>query len=95
MSADLFAQMIFGSETNVESGYRITELLKQLFWKENMNQEHNAKHPHRGRRVRESVESDHNSVTLMNPLAAPKSQSLNHSEGWIPPHLAQSSSHPR
>ena len=43
---------------------RITELLMQLFWKENTNEVHNAKHPDRGRRVRESVESDTSSTTL-------------------------------
>lgn len=55
---------------------RITELLTQLFWKENTNEAHNAKHPDRGRRVRESVESDQSSTTMNSPTISDYSRSI-------------------
>ncbi|KAL2038213.1 hypothetical protein N7G274_009161 [Stereocaulon virgatum] len=45
---------------------KIIELLKQLFGRQNMHGAHNAKHPDRSHRTRESVESD---ATLMNTSA--------------------------
>ena len=43
---------------------RLAELLQQLFWRQNQYSAHNANHPDRGRQIRESVESDHSSVTV-------------------------------
>ena len=59
--------------------FRITEMLKQLFWSQNTNEEHNAKYPDRGRRGRESVESDPSSPTTL----------MNSSEPRNPLHLHQ------
>ena len=44
--------------------HRLVELLQQLFWRQNIYSAHNANHPDRGRQIRESVESDHSSVTV-------------------------------
>ncbi|KAL6719455.1 hypothetical protein ACLMJK_003695 [Lecanora helva] len=45
--------------------FRIIDLLKQLFWSQNMNEQHNAKYPDRSRKKQDGVDSDHSPTTLM------------------------------